>query len=142
MGLKTALQQDRENIRELQEDRDSVTHGLGRTEPELDSGNPFQTLKLKMSEGLRENYTTSDRMDCGDPAQRTSPRTWKQCATERTYRIGDHRQRNDQPRRLIVTIHRWSDKMDIFTHTATPSDLHNSQMERQDGGFKRHGQGL
>ena len=59
VGLKTAVQQDREDKRVLQEDRDSVTHGLGRTEPELDSGNPFQTLKLKMSEGLRENYRTS-----------------------------------------------------------------------------------
>ena len=159
MGLKTAVQQDRED-RRCGGTEDSSAAGQGkhtgaagrqrqrhtrvwqnRARTGL-SGNPFQTLKLKMSEGLRENYTTSDRMDCGDPAQRTSPRTWKQCATERTYRIGDHRQRNDQPRRLIVTIHRWSDKMDIFTHTATPSDLHNSQMERQDGGFKRQGQGL
>ena len=66
-----------------------------------------------------------------------------------------------RPRRLIVTIHRWSDKMDIFndrvtpsdrhnsqigatrwtfsTTGVTPSDRHNSQMERQDGHFQRHG---
>ena len=36
VGLKTAVQQDREDKRELQEDRGSVTHGFGRTEPELD----------------------------------------------------------------------------------------------------------
>ena len=37
VGLKTAVQQDKEDIRELQEDRDNVTHRLDRTEKELDS---------------------------------------------------------------------------------------------------------
>ena len=37
VGLKTAVQQDKEDIRELQEDRDNVTHRLDRIEKELDS---------------------------------------------------------------------------------------------------------
>ena len=37
VGLKSAVQQDKEDIRELQEDRDNVTHRLDRIEKELDS---------------------------------------------------------------------------------------------------------
>ena len=37
VGLKTAAQQDKEDIRELQEDRDNFTHRLDRIEKELDS---------------------------------------------------------------------------------------------------------
>ena len=37
VGLKSAVQQDKEDIRELQEDRDNVTQRLDRIEKELDS---------------------------------------------------------------------------------------------------------
>ena len=109
VGLKTAVQQDKEDLRELQEDRDNVTHCLDRIEKELDSlerlSEHCNINYLGVTEGLRENYRTSvDRIvdilnDC------SSSRTWNKSDIETAYRIGDRRQGSDQPRPLIFTFH-------------------------------------
>ena len=56
VGLKKAVQQNREDIRELQENTDNVKHRLDRLEQELDSGSYFQTVQFKISgrDGERE----------------------------------------------------------------------------------------
>ena len=56
VGLKKAVQQDREDIRELQENTDNVKHRLDRLEQELDSASDFQTAQFKISgrDGERE----------------------------------------------------------------------------------------
>ena len=114
VGLKTAVQQDKEDIRELQEDRDNVTHRLDRIEKELDSLERLSkhcNLKfLGVTEGLRENYRTSIERIVDILNECSSSRTWNKSDIETAHRIGDRRQRSDQPRPLIVTFHRWSDK--------------------------------
>ena len=50
VGLKTAVQQDKEDIRELQEDRDNVTHRLDRIEKRTGlAGKIVQTLQPEIS---------------------------------------------------------------------------------------------
>ena len=123
MGLKSAVQQDKEDIRELQEDRDNVTHRLDRIEKELDSLERLSkhcNLKfLGVTEGLRENYRTSIERIVDILNDCSSSRTWDKSEIETTYRIGDRRQQSDQPRPLIVTFHRWSDKMEILNDTSS-----------------------
>ena len=123
VGLKTAVQQHKEDIRELQEDRDKVTHRLDRIEKELDSLERLSkhcNLKfLGVTEGLRENYRTSIERIVDILNECSSSRTWDKSDIETAHRIGDRRQRSDQPRPLIVTFHRWSDKMEILSDTSS-----------------------
>ena len=123
VGLKTAVQQDKEDIRELQEDRDNVTHRLDRIEKELDSLERLSkhcNLKfVGVTEGLRENYRTSIERIANILNDYSSSRTWDKSDIETAYRIGGRRQRSDQPRPMIVTFHRWSDKMEILNDTSS-----------------------
>ena len=49
----------------------------------------------------------------------SSSRTWDKSDIETAYRIGDRRQRSGQPSPMIVTFHRWSDKMEILNDTSS-----------------------
>ena len=92
VGLKTAVQQHKEDIRELQEDRDKVTHRLDRTEKELDSLERLSkhcNLKfLGVTEGLLENYRTSIERIVDILNECSSSRTSDKSDIETAHRIG------------------------------------------------------
>ena len=117
------MQQDKEDIRELQEDRDNVTHRLDRIEKELDSlerlSKHFSLKFLGVTEGLRQNCRTSIERIVDILKDCSSSRTCNKSVTETACRIEDRRQRSGQPRPLIVTFHRWSDKMEILNDTSS-----------------------
>ena len=121
VGLKKAVQQDREDIRELQENTDNVKHRLDKLEQELDTleaiSKQCNSKFLGVTERGRESYTTCVERIVDILNECSSSCTWKNSDIETAYRTGDRRRRSDRPRPVIVRFHRWCDKMEVFNDT-------------------------
>ena len=115
------MQQDREDIRELQENTDNVKHRLDKLEKELDTleaiSKQCNSKFLGVTERGRESYRTCVERIVDILNECSSSRTWKNSDIETAYQIGDRRRRSDQPRPLIVRFQRWSDKKEVSYDT-------------------------
>ena len=89
---------------------------LGVREPTRD--NYRANYRANYRDNYRDNYRANVNVIADALNECSSSRTWEHSDIQRAHRIGARRQRNDQPRPLIVEFHRWSDRMEILNDGA------------------------
>ena len=131
--LNSYAEEDRENIRLLQEDRDCILHRLERMENELEATEIEKrknNLKfLGVEELEREDDETSVRYVVDILNDSSSNKTWESADVERTFRVGQNKRNSNYPRPLIVVFHRWADKMKVLRDTGIRNDLRKKNIK-------------
>ena len=117
--LRQRIEQNKDDIDDLQEDRETILERLDRLEKKIDS----TEMEIKRSNlkfiGIREprrgdSYTSVEQqIDDVLNEFSTSP-CWHLADVNRAFRVGAPQQRSDQSRPLIVQFYRWKDKMAIL----------------------------
>ena len=111
--LRQRFEQSKDDIDDLQEDRETILERLDRLEEKTDSTE--MQNQAKQSEVHRYQRATSVEQQIVDVLNEfsTSP-CWRLADVNRAFRVGVPQQRSDQPHPLIVQFYRWRDKMAIL----------------------------
>ncbi len=117
--LRQRIEQNKDDIDDLQEDRETILERLDRLEEKIDS-TEMETKRNNLKFiGIREprrgdSYTSVEQQVVDVLNEFSTSPCWHLADVNRAFRVGARQQRSDQPRPLIVQFYRWKDKMAIL----------------------------
>ena len=113
------MSKTKDDIDDLQEDRDTILERLDRLEEKIDT-TEMETKRNNLKFiGIREpgrgdSYTSVEQQIVDVLNEFSTSPCWHLADVNRAFRVGAPQQRSDQPRPLIVQFYRWKDKMAIL----------------------------
>ena len=117
--LRQRIEQNKHDIDDLQEDRETILERLDRLEEKIDS-TEMETKRNNLKFiGIREprrgdSYTSVEQQIVDVLNEFSTSPCWHLAHVNRVFGVGAPQQRSDQPRPLIVQFYRWKDKMAIL----------------------------
>ena len=117
--LRQRIEQNKDDIDDLEEDRETILERLDRLEEKIDS-TEMETKRSNLKFiGIREprrgdSYTSVEQQIVDVLNEFSTSPCWHLADVNRAFRVGAPQQRSDQSRSLIVQFYRWKDKMAIL----------------------------